>query len=89
VRLYDRLFTDAYPDVGGKDFKLAPSPNSKEVITAYLEPALSSAKPNEKFQFERHDYFVVDRVDRKAGRPVFNRAVTLKDSWESNERRTI
>jgi glutaminyl-tRNA synthetase len=81
VRLYDRLFSDAHPDAGGKDFKLALNPNSKEVITAYLEPGLSSARPDEKFQFERHGYFVADRVDSKAGKPVFNRAVTLKDSW--------
>ena len=81
VRLYDRLFTDAHPDAGGKDFKLALNPNSKEVITAYLEPGLSSAQPDEKFQFERHGYFVADRADSKAGKPVFNRAVTLKDGW--------
>src|SRR5690606_4779728 len=81
VRLYDRLFTDAHPDAGGKDFKQSLNPNSKEVITAYLEPGLSSAQPDEKFQFERHGYFVTDRVDSKAGKPVFNRAVTLKDSW--------
>src|SRR5690606_28889096 len=54
VRLYDRLFTDAHPDAGGKDFKQSLNPNSKEVITAYLEPGLSSAQPDEKFQFERH-----------------------------------
>jgi len=81
VRLYDRLFSDAHPDAGGKDFKQSLNPNSKEVISAYLEPGLSSAQPDEKFQFERHGYFVADRVDSKVGKPVFNRAVTLKDSW--------
>ena len=81
MRLYDRLFTDAHPDAGGKDFKQALNPNSKEVITAYLEPGLSAAQPDEKFQFERHGYFVADRVDSEAGKPVFNRAVTLKDGW--------
>jgi len=42
---------------------------------------MSKAMPDEKFQFERHGYFVADRVDSKAGKPVFNRGVTLKDSW--------
>ncbi len=81
VRLYDRLFTDPNPDAGGKDFKLALNANSKEVITAYLEAGLANAQPDDKFQFERHGYFVADRVDSTAGMPVFNRAVTLKDSW--------
>jgi glutaminyl-tRNA synthetase len=81
VRLYDRLFTDPNPDAGGKDFKLALNANSKEVITAYLEHGMSNAQPDDKFQFERHGYFVVDRVDSAAGKLVFNRAVTLKDSW--------
>jgi glutaminyl-tRNA synthetase len=81
VRLYDRLFTDAHPDAGGKDFKLALNPNSKEVITAYVEPGVSAVQADEKLQFERHGYFVADRADSKAGKPVFNRVVTLKDGW--------
>jgi glutaminyl-tRNA synthetase len=81
VRLYDRLFTDPMPDSGGKDFKPALNPNSKEVITAYLEVGMDKVQPDDKFQFERHGYFVADRVDSEAGKPVFNRAVTLKDSW--------
>jgi len=81
VRLYDRLFTDAHPDAGGKDFKLALNPASKEVITAYLESTLKTAEAGAIYQFERHGYFVADRVDSVAGKPVFNRAVTLKDSW--------
>ncbi len=81
VRLYDRLFTDPNPDAGGKDFKLALNPDSKEVVTAYLEQGLAKALPDDKFQFERHGYFVADRVDSKVGKPVFNRAVTLKDGW--------
>jgi glutaminyl-tRNA synthetase len=85
VRLYDRLFTDPHPDAGGKDFRLALNPDSKEVITAYLEPGLAKALPDDRFQFERHGYFVADRVDSKPGKPVFNRAVTLKDSWSSNK----
>jgi glutaminyl-tRNA synthetase len=81
VRLYDRLFSDPQPDAGGKDFKLALNPNAKEVVKAYLEPGMAEALPEQRFQFERHGYFVADRIDAKAGKPVFNRIVTLKDSW--------
>lgn len=81
VRLYDRLFSDPHPDAGGKDFKLALNPLSKEVITAYLEPGMAAALPDERYQFERHGYFVADRVDSSPGKLVFNRTVTLKDSW--------
>jgi glutaminyl-tRNA synthetase len=81
VRLYDRLFTDAQPDAGGKDFKAALNPAAKEVVTAYLEPGMAGATADQRFQFERHGYFVADRVDSKPGKPVFNRITTLKDSW--------
>jgi glutaminyl-tRNA synthetase len=81
VRLYDRLFTDPQPDAGGKDFKLALNPDAKEVVMAYLEPSLEAARPGPRFQFERHGYFIADSIDSTAGKPVFNRAVTLKDSW--------
>ncbi len=81
VRLYDRLFKDPHPDAGGKDFKQALNPAAKVVILAYLEPGAEQAKPDDRFQFERHGYFVADRVDSAPGRPVFNRIVTLKDSW--------
>ena len=81
VRLYDRLFSDAQPDAGGKDFKQALNPDSKLVLTAYLEAGAEQAVADEKFQFERHGYFVADQVDSKQGQPVFNRIVTLKDSW--------
>jgi glutaminyl-tRNA synthetase len=81
VRLYDRLFTDPQPDGGGKDFMQALNPNAKEVITAYLEPGMAAAQPDQRYQFERHGYFVADRVDSAPGKPVFNRIVTLKDSW--------
>ena len=81
VRLYDRLFADPHPDAGGKDFRQALNPSSKEVIQAWLEPGLERAQSEDRFQFERHGYFVADRVDSKPGRPVFNRIVTLKDSW--------
>ncbi|UCV04410.1 glutamine--tRNA ligase/YqeY domain fusion protein [Dechloromonas denitrificans] len=89
IRLYDRLFSVAAP--GARREGDAPelernflddlNPNSRQSITAQLEPCLRDAKPEERFQFERHGYFVADRVDSKDGQPVFNRAVTLKDSW--------
>ncbi len=81
VRLYDRLFAAESPGAGGRDFIQDLNPASKRLITAQLEPALRDAAPEDRFQFERHGYFVVDRVDSRPGVPVFNRAVTLKDSW--------
>jgi glutaminyl-tRNA synthetase len=81
VRLYDRLFSEAHPDAGGKDFLTALNPNSLHVVTAYVEPSLAQAAPDQKFQFERHGYFVADRLDHTPQKPVFNRAVGLKDSW--------
>jgi glutaminyl-tRNA synthetase len=58
------------------------NPGSKRVITARVEPALAAASPEDRFQFERHGYFVADLVDHAPGRAVFNRAVTLRDSWK-------
>ena len=81
VRLYDRLFSDPYPDSGGKDYKTALNPDSKTIINAYVEQSLNDAQPEQSFQFERNGYFVADRLDMKHGKPVFNRAVTLRDSW--------
>ncbi|MFI4939545.1 MAG: glutamine--tRNA ligase/YqeY domain fusion protein [Burkholderiales bacterium] len=81
VRLYDRLFTDPNPDAGGKDFKLSLNPHAKQVVSAYLEPDMKEAQAESRYQFERHGYFVADRIDSKPGKPVFNRIVTLKDSW--------
>jgi glutaminyl-tRNA synthetase len=81
VRLYDRLFSQAHPDAGGQDYKAFLNPDSKKVLAAYVEPALMTAQPEERFQFERHGYFVADLKETEPGRPVFNRAVTLRDSW--------
>ena len=81
VRLYERLFTDPQPDAGGKDFKASLNPHSLKTVMAYVEPSLASALPDQRFQFERHGYFVADRVDHIAGKPVFNRVTTLKDSF--------
>ena len=83
VRLYDRLFASETPGAGGRDFLVDINPASKQVITAQLEPALREATAEERFQFERHGYFVADRVDSRPGAPVFNRTVTLKDSWSA------
>jgi glutaminyl-tRNA synthetase len=81
VRLYDRLFAVPNPGAGERDFLLDINPDSVRVIQAQLEPALKDAAPEARFQFERHGYFVADRLDSKQGRPVFNRTVTLRDSW--------
>ncbi|MDX9886771.1 glutamine--tRNA ligase/YqeY domain fusion protein [Thauera sp.] len=89
VRIYDRLFAHPHPGQRRegdapdfeRDFLTDINPDSKRIITAYLEPALKDARPEDHFQFERHGYFVADRVDSKPGAPVFNRTVTLKDSW--------
>ena len=81
IRLYDRLFSDAHPDAGGKDFLSSLNPDSLKVVTGYVEPSLANAEPDQKFQFERHGYFVADRQDHVQGQPVFNRVVGLKDSW--------
>ena len=81
VRLYDRLFVEAQPDAGGKDFVQALNPNSLKVVQARLEPCLAKALNGQKFQFERHGYFVADDRDHAAVHPVFNLAVALKDSW--------
>ena len=83
VRLYDRLFANPAPGSGDRNFLDDLNPDSVRLITAQLEPALKEAKAEERFQFERHGYFVVDRADARPGAPVFNRTVTLKDSWSA------
>jgi glutaminyl-tRNA synthetase len=82
IRLYDRLFKDDNPEKGGADFRQSLNPESCRIISgAKVEPGLVSAKPGESFQFERQGYFCADKKDSKPGQPVFNRAVTLKDTW--------
>ncbi len=81
VRLYDRLFTVPQPDTGEKDFLEEINPDSLKVATAWVEPSLAQARPDDKFQFERHGYFVADRQDHSGGRLVFNRTTGLKDTW--------
>jgi glutaminyl-tRNA synthetase len=85
VRLYDQLFTVENPDVGD-DVNSIINPHSLEVLTdCFLEPSLAEAKPSEKFQFERTGYFCAD-LDSTPGKLVFNRTVTLKDTWAKIEK---
>jgi glutaminyl-tRNA synthetase len=81
VRLFDRLFTLPQPDAGDRDFKEALNPHSLSVVTAWLEPSLADASADARYQFERHGYFVTDRLDHTHAAPVFNRITGLKDSW--------
>ncbi len=84
VRLYEHLFLKPNPtDVEeGKSFKDYINPNSLQVLNScHVEPSLKGAKPGERFQFERIGYFAVDPVDSRPGAPVFNRIVTLRDTW--------
>ena len=85
VRLYDRLFTAENPDEG-EDVTQVINPNSLEILTdCFLEPSLAAAQPGDKFQFERTGYFCLD-LDSTPDKPVFNRTVTLKDSWAKIEK---
>jgi len=84
VRLYDRLFTveDPNKEDDGKTYLDHLNAESLEVIAdAKLEPGLAKAEPGERFQFERLGYFCADAGDSQAGKPVFNRTVTLRDAW--------
>jgi glutaminyl-tRNA synthetase len=81
VVLYDRLFTEPQPDAGGRDFREVLNPASKVVTQAWLEPSLKGVAAEQRFQFERHGYFITDRKDHRAEAPVFNRITPLKDSW--------
>jgi glutaminyl-tRNA synthetase len=82
IRLYDRLFKEAHPGAGDTNYLDDINPDSVKVITAQLEPSLKDAKAEDAFQFERHGYFVADKKDAQPGAPVFNRTVTLRDSWQ-------
>ena len=81
IRLYDRLFTEAQPDGGGRDFLEVLNPKSKQVMQGYVEPSLAAVAAGTPFQFERHGYFVTDRVDHRNEKPVFNRISGLRDNW--------
>ncbi len=82
VRLYDRLFNRENPDAGGADFTEHLNPRSLEVLTeCRMEPSLGAVEPGSRYQFERLGYFCAEPVEFSKDRPVFNRTVTLKDSW--------
>jgi glutaminyl-tRNA synthetase len=85
VRLYDRLFTVPEPDASG-DFKQLINPNSLEVVNAKCEPDLTKARPEERYQFERLGYFALD-PESTNDRQVWNRTVTLRESWAKLEGR--
>ena len=86
IRLYDRLFLSPEPGSGSDDFKADINPDSLEILTnCKLEPSLINAKASEHYQFERVGYFNVDPLDSREGSPVFNRTVTLRDTWAKIE----
>ena len=80
VRLYDRLFHEEEPDAQG-DFLACFNKDSLKTITAQVEPALASSNPGDRYQFERNGYFFADPIDSTQGKPVFNRIVSLRDTW--------
>ncbi len=82
IRVYDRLFTDPHPDSGDKDFLQALNTDSKQVLEAYIEEGLNQVQCEARYQFERHGYFVADRIDHTAQKAVFNLIVNLKDNWK-------
>ena len=91
VRLYDRLFTEVRPDaIRGEDGNYLPftdflNPHSVDEITAWVEPVANELANESRWQFERLGYFVTDRYDHAQGKPVFNRTVSLKDTWQAKE----
>ncbi|MCJ7522959.1 MAG: glutamine--tRNA ligase/YqeY domain fusion protein [Dehalococcoidia bacterium] len=89
VRLYDRLFTAEDPGEvrDGAGFESVLNPDSQEIVTGYIEPSLAGAAPGSRYQFERLGYFCVDSKDSSAERMVFNRTVTLRDSWAKIEKK--
>ena len=87
VRLYDRLFAVPQPGAGGRDFLADLNPDSLCTLThCFLEPILAAAKPGDRFQFEREGYFAADK-DSRPEKPVFNRIVSLRDTWGKIEQK--
>ncbi|MCJ7523563.1 MAG: glutamate--tRNA ligase family protein, partial [Dehalococcoidia bacterium] len=88
VRLYERLFTVENPgDIRDNDFGSVLNPDSLETLTGYVEPGLSDAAPGSRYQFERLGYFCVDLKDSSPQKLVFNRTITLRDSWAKIEKK--
>lgn len=88
VRLYDRLFTAVNPN-SAADFHTVLNADSLQTVAAMLEPALASLAAGEAVQFERLGYFCLDSEDHSAAAPVFNRIVTLRDSWAKLEKQAL
>jgi glutaminyl-tRNA synthetase len=83
VRLYDRLFNHEAPDKGENDYRDYVNPDSLKVVeNAWIEPSLAEALSEQYFQFEREGYFVADRYDHSSDKPVFNRTISLRDTWD-------
>ena len=85
IRLYDRLFTVSAPesDEDGKPWAAHINPDARQIVRGYLEEAAACVTAETRFQFERNGYFVADRLDHTPDAPVFNRIVTLRDTWAS------
>jgi glutaminyl-tRNA synthetase len=81
LRLYERLFTEDQPDADGRDFRRVLNPASQRIVQGFVEPGAAACARQTRLQFERHGYFVADRIDHLAARPVFNRITGLKDGW--------
>ncbi|MFX0211809.1 MAG: glutamine--tRNA ligase, partial [Candidatus Hodarchaeota archaeon] len=83
VRLYDRLFLKENPleTIEGEKFTDHMNPNSLEIISCYVEPSLAGTKPGTRFQFERLGYFFTDPKDSSPEKLIFNRTITLRDTW--------
>jgi glutaminyl-tRNA synthetase len=90
IRLYEHLSTEESPEdvPEGTDYKVNLNPNSLTVVTAAkLEPSLAAAAPGSRYQFERLGYFCADAKDSRPGAPVFNRTVSLRDTWAKIEKK--
>jgi glutaminyl-tRNA synthetase len=88
VRLYDRLFTDVAPDAGGKNYLDCLNPNSLVVLNGCkAESSLATATQDDRYQFEREGYFILDSKHASAAKAVFNRVISLKDTWEKAEQK--
>ena len=90
VRLYDRLFKSEHPEDApeGQTFLNNLNPDSVQIVTARVEPALTELAIGTRVQFERNGYVIADTVDSKPNAPVFNRIVTLRDTWSKIAKRT-
>jgi glutaminyl-tRNA synthetase len=82
LRLFDRLFSEDQPEADGRDFRSVLNPGSRRVVHGYVEPGIALCVAETRVQFERHGYFVADRIDHRPGHPVFNRITGLKDGYK-------